>query len=111
MSYRLFFDDINEDMTFKWMNTEVRPAVLGDAQDIFKIEKWQPSGKNSQFWFDLNPLTIYKHLTQDFDMSLEEVSENFGEFRLTKYSDKQDTFFYHHNLGIFKNTKEKNYEK
>ena len=97
ISYRLFFDDINEEMTFKWMNTEVRPAVLGDAQDIFKIEKWQPSGKNTQFWFDLNPLTIYKHLTQDFDMSLEEISENFGEFRLTKYSDKQDTFFYHHN--------------
>ena len=98
-------------MTFKWMNTEVKPAVLGEAKDIFNIDDYQASGKNSQFWFDLNPLNIYQHLTQSFDMSLEEISKNFGEFRLTKYSDEQDTFLYHHNLGIFKNTKEKNYDK
>lgn len=111
ISYRLCFDDINEEMTFKWMNTEVKPAVLGEAKDIFNIDDYQASGKNSQFWFDLNPLNIYQHLTQSFDMSLEEISKNFGEFRLTKYSDEQDTFLYHHNLGIFKNTKEKNYDK
>ena len=101
ISYRLYFADEYHDMTFKHMNTDKRPPELGEPLDKFKSDEWQPKGNNSIFWFDLDPLKIYQQLTKDFNLTIDKVSIQFGEFRVTRYGDEQSTFFYHEHLGIY----------
>ncbi|MDO5770208.1 MAG: type I-F CRISPR-associated helicase Cas3f [Psychrobacter sp.] len=100
-SYRIYFSDEYHDMTFKWMNTDKRPPELGDPLDDIKIENYHPTGNNSRFWFDLNPLTIYQQLMTDFALPIADISVKFGEFRITNYGDHQSKYFYHDNLGIY----------
>lgn len=101
ISYRLYFADEFHGMTFKHMNTDKRPPELGEPLDKFKNDEWQPKGNNSVFWFDLNPLKIYQQRAKDFNLTLDKVSVQFGEFRVTKYGEEQSTFFYHNHLGIY----------
>jgi len=101
ISYRLYFADQYSNMTFKCMNTDTRPPELGEPLDKFIPDEWQPKGHNSEFWFDLNPLDIYQRRSDDFNLSLDKISVQFGEFRVTRYGDKQSTFFYHDHLGIY----------
>jgi len=59
------------------------------------------TGYNVNFWFDLDPLEIYSRLADDFEIELKEVSQRFGELRITEFNDNNDQeYWYHKNLGL-----------
>ncbi|WP_340679501.1 type I-F CRISPR-associated helicase Cas3f [Paraglaciecola sp.] len=101
--YYLFVVDESHNPHWCWLNENVHPPKMTTETPI-RIETLQclSLGSNVNFWFDLDVLNIYSKLAEDFAIELREVSQRFGELRITEYSDSNyQEYWYHKNLGLF----------
>ena len=69
--------------------------------DNFKTVEPLSFSQGNQAWFDLNELTIYEDMENDFPYSKQEISKRFGQLRLRVQKDKVTEWSYHHFLGVF----------
>lgn len=99
----------NNELTWAWKNEAVYPPKMGALSGSgisIKEEFSIVPAEGISFWFDLNPLSIYRELANDFNISEEEASLRFGELRLVSY-DKNDIngYKWFSNLGIYQEVK------
>ncbi|MCG6202247.1 type I-F CRISPR-associated helicase Cas3f [Psychromonas antarctica] len=99
----------NNDLQWEWKNEAAYPPKMGalSGAGISIIE--EPAivpAEGISFWFDLNPLTMYAELANDFNISEEEASLRFGELRLVSYKKNDiNEYKYFSNLGIYQEVK------
>ncbi|WP_431064463.1 type I-F CRISPR-associated helicase Cas3f [Methylotuvimicrobium sp.] len=103
-AYYLWLEDSYSEPRWKWKNEHVYPAKFADHGSIvISSGKDLEIGERNNVWFNLDPLTIYSELANDFAIELVEVSRRFGEVRLIDYeSNRQQEYLYHPNLGLYK---------
>jgi CRISPR-associated endonuclease/helicase Cas3 len=99
----------NNDLTWEWKNEAVYPPKMGALSGSgISIKEESPivPTEGISFWFDLNPLSIYAELANDFNISEEEASQRFGELRLVNYNKNDiNEYKYYSNLGIYQEVK------
>lgn len=102
--YYLIITDEQKTPKWQWKNEQVKPVKFGDLSGV-EINDYQLAdfGQGNDFWFDLDAKEIYQKLAGDFNYSLQDVSERFGELRVVSHekNDKQ-IYKYHPNLGLFR---------
>ncbi len=110
--YYLWLEDENMDYQWKWKNEAKYPPDFTDQLPSCSIEEIKiEQGQNNYFWFNLSATKIYAQLLTDLNegrtkenkVDLKTVSRRFGEVRIVQYSsDRDEDYFYHPNLGLFK---------
>jgi len=107
--YYLVVADDQRDPKWQWKNEHAKPVKLGELPDL-EINDCTLAdfGEGNDFWFDLDAKQIYQQLAEDFDYSLQEVSERFGELRVVSFNNDQQNYQYHPNLGLFREREEGN---
>ena len=109
-AFYLWLQDEYSNIEWKWLNEDVYPAEFGDSSKVHIGEQSDdevPQAKGNYFWFDLRAVTVYQTLIGEFktngvEYDLAEISQRFGEIRLTEFnSNQQDEYSYHPNLGIY----------
>jgi len=99
----------NNDLQWEWRNEGAYPPKMGTLSGAgisIKEESAIVPAEGVGFWFDLNPLTIYAELANDFNISEEEASQRFGELRLVSYKKNDiNEYKYFSNLGIYQEVK------
>lgn len=109
-AFYLWLQDEYSDIEWKWFNESVYPAKFGDNSIVNIIDQTDDEiiqEKGNNFWFDLNAKTVYGVLIEEFknndiEYSLAEISQRFGEIRLTEFnSNQQEEYNYHPSLGIY----------
>lgn len=99
----------NNELTWAWKNEAVYPPKMGalsGAGISIKEEFAIVPAEGISFWFDLNPLSIYAELANDFNISEEEASQHFGELRLVSYKKNDiNEYKYFPKLGIYQEVK------
>lgn len=83
-------------------NTKLIPSKLMPLSGL-KIQEDRSiiSSEGNDFWLKLEPLEVYKDLEQKQKLSLEKVSEIFGEVCLPVKSNDQMEYYYHPQLGLY----------
>ena len=102
-AYYLYVEDDYSPSKWYWLNENVHPAKLGKPTGISISENTTTEfGKNSGFWFEQDPLSIYSHLANEFNLELTEVSRRFGGLRITHHRRNEHTeYFYDDSMGVF----------
>lgn len=100
-AYYLWLTDQDSEEEWRWKNEAVYPSKFGDGTIKIIDDKISTLGNGSYFWFDLSAKTIYYELVKDLGLNIEEVSNFFGEVRLTEYNNQQSEYKYHPNFGLY----------
>lgn len=99
----------NNELAWAWKNEAVSPPKMGALSGSgisIKEDLAIVSAEGISFWFDLNPLSIYADLANDFNISEEEASQSFGELRLVSYKNNDiNEYNYFFNLGVYQEVK------
>lgn len=106
-SVLLLFED--DELQWRWRNeraTRVKIGALAGAGLEIHEDLNIDMSHSFSFCFDLNPLTIYEVLAEDFQISCEEASLRFGELRLISYAHNDTNVYkYFANLGVYREVK------
>lgn len=109
-AFYLWLQDDYSDVEWKWFNESVYPAKFGDSPQVDITEQTDTEiiqVRGNYFWFDLNAKPVYEKLVEEFknngiEYSLADISQRFGEIRLTEFkSNQQEEYNYHPNLGVY----------
>lgn len=99
----------NDELSWQWKNEAVYPAKMGSLSGagIQLIQEEAPKlATGFSFWFNLEPVFVYKQLAEDFDLDIEKVSLRFGELRLVSYNKNDlNEYKYFNNLGVYQEVK------
>ncbi|MBT1062641.1 type I-F CRISPR-associated helicase Cas3 [Bowmanella sp. Y26] len=96
--YCLMLFDEGDEPVFTRINDAVWPAEYIEAENV-TVERWEPV-KGNYAWFKLDAWSVYQQYANQFELSLEDVSERFGEIRLRE-KQNAEKWHYHPVLGIY----------
>ncbi|WP_428615834.1 type I-F CRISPR-associated helicase Cas3f [Pseudoalteromonas sp.] len=102
-AYYLMFDSEVTKPYWRWLNENARPAKFGEVTgiSISTVSTLSP-GNNNYFWLEQSPKCIYETLVDELNMELSEVSQRFGELRITKFENSSNReYCYHNNFGMY----------
>jgi CRISPR-associated endonuclease/helicase Cas3 len=100
-AYYLWLDSPYREPYWKWKNEQVSPPEFGDQSIISNEEENLKIAEGNSFWFDLNASTVYRQLADDMELAISEISQKFGEVRLTEYENHSAEYYYHPQLGVY----------
>jgi CRISPR-associated endonuclease/helicase Cas3 len=106
-AYHLFVNSSDE-LYWQRKNEAVVPYEWGVNNGVIVFETDLEISNFKSFWFNLSAVNVYQSLADELNknkenkMELKEVSEKFGEVRITEYKNKDYTYIYHELLGLYR---------
>ncbi len=101
-AYHLWLENAYRDVCWKWKNEHVSPTEFGIPTISINLKEIESIAAGNYFWFEYDALHVYQQLEREMNLSLKEISERFGEVRLTEYCDNNsDEYSFHSQLGVY----------